>query len=164
MAGVGVDPDEVVTLSGLEEDVLAQPPRLLELELAAGPRLPVRHGQRQPDRKLRPHRADGLDRAAVRVYEHVGDAHPRPPVASAGREHAVLVAEQGDDVRLVDGDDQCREIAERLRHHGAVPGEPARRVGLFPCTGSDDPARVGEWCRVTTASIPCEAQHAAIER
>ncbi len=102
--------------------------------------------QLQADAGLRIARA-ALDRPhgrGMRLDQPPGHSPEQGRVAQPGREHALSVAHQRDDLRLVDRGGERHQVAERGRDALAVAREALDRVGRQPAAGLRQPARQRE--------------------
>ncbi len=113
------------------------------------------HRQRQADGEVARARLDRVVREAVRRIRFSVALRIAPCVARAGREDAEEIADQGDDVRLVDRAADPDAVAEVGAGALAEAREPVRRSSGSPSRRRDAAHRgVVKWWNVTTG---CDA-------
>ena len=142
--GIGLDPDEVVSLGRLEEHVLGGAPDPLEPVLPARLELVVGHRQGQPHRKIARARPDGLDGLAVGSGQGVVDGTAPGPVPHPGREDPEPPPHRGHHVRLIEGRGHADQVADVSGGPLAEPGETVSGLGGLPGAGGGQPSGVGE--------------------
>jgi hypothetical protein len=143
VAGVGLDPDEVVAPGRLQVRVLPAGAVLGQGRLPAREGLAVGHGQGQADG----HAGRLLDRRrglGVGGHEHLVGPPAPAGVALPGREPALEVAGRRHHVGFVQGAGLGHGVAQVAGRPGAEAGEAVRGGRLRPAAGRGHPAGGGE--------------------